>query len=241
MTIEIPQNPLPIVVAHRGGTEFNTEEGLQAYAELRKYGILQWECDIQFDKFNVPFLMHDDTIDRTTTGTGQCDDIDVLHTAARLDDGHLIPTLARFLEYALLRGAYCYIEPKHTPTIAQATTVINLIHSYEMGERCVLQSASKTILNVYRGIDKIDIGYSLNTGNTIADVKAYGDMHFQQLSITTFEEMQAFKDAGISVIGWMADTPEDWTLYKEWPLYAIASNRPVAFQCWRDWTTYGQH
>ncbi|HAP4931498.1 TPA: glycerophosphodiester phosphodiesterase family protein [Enterococcus faecalis] len=67
-------------VAHRGATTRAPENTLEAINEAANYGYYGVEIDVRCSKDGVPFLMHDDTLDRTTTGTG----IDENYTLAEL-------------------------------------------------------------------------------------------------------------------------------------------------------------
>lgn len=56
--------------AHRGATVFAPENSLEALQEAVVHGYGAVEIDIQMSTDNQIFLMHDPTIDRTTSGTG---------------------------------------------------------------------------------------------------------------------------------------------------------------------------
>jgi len=61
-----PLPPKPLIIAHRGAAHLVPENTLVS-AELA-YNLTcdGWEIDIQISKDGVPFLMHDDTLERTT-------------------------------------------------------------------------------------------------------------------------------------------------------------------------------
>src|SRR5215212_3397398 len=60
----------PIIVAHRGLHETHTENSLGAFKAAWESGIIWCECDVHLSSDDVPVVIHDDTVDRTTTGTG---------------------------------------------------------------------------------------------------------------------------------------------------------------------------
>ncbi|MHA1427425.1 MAG: glycerophosphodiester phosphodiesterase family protein [Candidatus Helarchaeota archaeon] len=69
ITGDLPAKPL--VVAHRGASHLAPENTLIAgelAANLSAYG---WEIDIQISYDGIPFLMHDDTLKRTTNVSAQ--------------------------------------------------------------------------------------------------------------------------------------------------------------------------
>jgi glycerophosphoryl diester phosphodiesterase len=89
-----------LVVAHRGDWRNAPENSLQAIKNCIALGVDMVEIDIQKTKDNQLILMHDETLDRTTTGSGRVKDwtLDSLKRL-RLRNGlgrpthHTIPTL----------------------------------------------------------------------------------------------------------------------------------------------------
>jgi len=64
-------NPYVMVVAHRGSLTSAPENSLQAIKNAIATGADMVELDVRFTKDRIPVLMHDETIDRTTTGKGK--------------------------------------------------------------------------------------------------------------------------------------------------------------------------
>ena len=60
----------PLVVAHRGFSARAPENTLVAYRLAIEVGAEMAECDVHLSADGVPVLMHDDTLDRTTNGSG---------------------------------------------------------------------------------------------------------------------------------------------------------------------------
>lgn len=58
--------PKPDIIAHRGGAYLGPENTIEVAKQSLKYGIVGWEIDIQVSYDGVLFLMHDDTLTRTT-------------------------------------------------------------------------------------------------------------------------------------------------------------------------------
>lgn len=74
------------LVAHRGGGILAPENTLAALREGHARGYRAVEFDVMLAKENVPVLMHDDTLERTTSGRGAVPDFDATQLAA-LDAG----------------------------------------------------------------------------------------------------------------------------------------------------------
>ncbi|KAL1005752.1 hypothetical protein UPYG_G00063530 [Umbra pygmaea] len=58
------------MVAHRGGGHDAPENTMAAIREAHRNGATGVELDLEFTSDGVPILMHDETVDRTTNGSG---------------------------------------------------------------------------------------------------------------------------------------------------------------------------
>lgn len=61
--------PYPRWVAHRGAGKLAPENTLAAFRVGAAMGYRMFECDVKLSADGVPFLLHDDTLDRTTNAT----------------------------------------------------------------------------------------------------------------------------------------------------------------------------
>ena len=60
----------PIIVAHRGNSRYAPENTLAAFREAIEIGAGAIETDLHLSADGYPVLMHDDLLDRTTSGKG---------------------------------------------------------------------------------------------------------------------------------------------------------------------------
>lgn len=60
----------PRWIAHRGAGKEAPENTLAAFRLGAEHGFRAFECDVKLSADDVPFLLHDDTLDRTTSGHG---------------------------------------------------------------------------------------------------------------------------------------------------------------------------
>lgn len=99
------QGKYVLVAAHRGDWRYAPENSIQAIENAIKMGVDIVEIDLQKTKDGQLILMHDATLDRTTTGKGKVSDwtIDSIRTL-RLKNGISIKTIHKVptLEEALL-------------------------------------------------------------------------------------------------------------------------------------------
>lgn len=93
----------PLVSAHRGGPmPAYPENALATFEHTLRYAPVLIECDVRLSRDSVLVMMHDDTLDRTTTGTGPVSE----HTLAELRS-------------LLLEDEYGIITPFRIPTLAE--------------------------------------------------------------------------------------------------------------------------
>ena len=102
-------NQTPKISAHRGGGDLKgyPENCIESFAFLAKQMPVVIECDIDLTKDSVLVMMHDQTLDRTTTGTGKLIDKTYAELAPfRLEDnmGNLTPYTIPTLEQVLRWG-----------------------------------------------------------------------------------------------------------------------------------------
>lgn len=115
-TTSASMEPCPSLVAHRGGFETppNTNENsMAAFERAADIGVWAIETDVWFTKDMVPVVMHDETLDRTTDGTGKVSDYTYAQLRQfRLNNGERIPTLKQVLELIKKRDIWGFIEYK---------------------------------------------------------------------------------------------------------------------------------
>jgi len=61
----------PLSVAHRGHSIAYPENTLEAYRKAIELGVEMIECDVNISRDGTLVMMHDPTLDRTTSGTGR--------------------------------------------------------------------------------------------------------------------------------------------------------------------------
>ena len=72
----MPSNPWlrdhrPLSIAHRGHSIAHPENTLEAYRKAIELGVEMIECDVNITREGKLVMMHDSTLDRTTTGSGR--------------------------------------------------------------------------------------------------------------------------------------------------------------------------
>ena len=95
-----PKHEHPLVLAHRGGLDDYDDNSVGGFADALARGILGAETDVRLSKDGELVIMHDDTVDRTTNGSGRVDEKTIAElTALRLRrSGECVPTFRQFCE-----------------------------------------------------------------------------------------------------------------------------------------------
>uniref|UniRef100_UPI0037E84AD2 glycerophosphodiester phosphodiesterase 1-like n=1 Tax=Semicossyphus pulcher TaxID=241346 RepID=UPI0037E84AD2 len=119
-----PSGGVP-VVAHRGGSHDAPENTLAAIREASRNGAIGVELDLSFTADGVPVLMHDETVDRTTNGSGPVSKLHFvqlkrLDAAARhrLKDkfsGEKVPTLQEAVQECIRHQLTIFFDVKGQP------------------------------------------------------------------------------------------------------------------------------
>ena len=98
----------PLLSAHRGGPEPGyPENALETFEHSLAYAPCLIECDVRKTADSVLVMMHDETVDRTTTGTGRVEDLTFneirsLHLVDNegVETPYRVPTFAEVLHWA---------------------------------------------------------------------------------------------------------------------------------------------
>jgi glycerophosphoryl diester phosphodiesterase len=122
-TVNSENWPYPTWIAHRGAGKLAPENTLAAFKLGASHGYRMFECDVKLSADGVPFLLHDDTLNRTTTGKGiagqqtwaALSQLDAGSWHSRSFAGEPLPTFANIAQFCLKNGYFLNIEIKPTP------------------------------------------------------------------------------------------------------------------------------
>lgn len=140
-------------INHRGYNQIAPENTLPAFRLSRLMGFRYVETDIQFTKDDVPVLLHDPTVDRTSNGEGKLNDL-TWEEVRKLDFGSWkstyysdtkIPSLEEFLALCQEIGLIPYIELK-TGTRQQIDQVVSMVNRYGFSETATFISFAPACL-----------------------------------------------------------------------------------------------
>ena len=115
--------PYPRWIAHRGAGKLAPENTLAAFRLGAQCGYRAFECDVKLSRDDVPFLLHDDTLDRTSNGHGDAGaqpwselaQLDAGTWHSRNFAGEPLASFAAIAAFCLRNGHALNIEIKPSP------------------------------------------------------------------------------------------------------------------------------
>jgi glycerophosphoryl diester phosphodiesterase len=115
--------PYPTWIAHRGAGQLAPENTLAAFRAGAALGWRAFECDVKLSADGVPFLLHDDTLERTTDAAGSAGDLswsdlsrlDAGGWHSRVHAGEPPPSLDAVAAFCLRNGHLLNLELKPVP------------------------------------------------------------------------------------------------------------------------------
>lgn len=240
----------PFPVAHRGGTERYAEDTGNAYLDTAaNIGVRFWENDVRFTADDVPVIMHDETVDRTTDGTGNVADLTYAQIAAmRTSDDQPVPTLRDFINDESAMKAYAFVEPKTMPTEDQWTAFVSAIKSRDGkgGPRPVISSFDPAVL------DQVAVrmpGYTRALIQSVgdadpADITPHASILLKHHDAITAGRLTKWTAAGLKVYAWAdpaADPQSEWERIAGYSTDSSAGSvtgyitaTPAAYLAWRN-------
>jgi glycerophosphoryl diester phosphodiesterase len=153
----------PLVIAHQGGDGVWPGETMFAYQHAADLGVDVLEMDIHITKDGKLILMHDETVDRTTDGTGEIesmtlDEIKKLDAAYDWspDEGKTFPYRGQGLQVAALEEVFSAFPDKHMTieikktNASMAKPFCDLIRKHNMQDKVLVASFHDDRLKEFR-------------------------------------------------------------------------------------------
>jgi len=210
----------PLIVAHRGLHHSHPENSHAAFRAAWQAGIEWCECDVHLDRFDRPYILHDDSLDRTTTATGPI----AAHDWRQLADVHLrgadglptnerLPPLDAVVGYMTPRQALL-VEMKVPMTWKNDTGVFWLM--FQRRARWMLQSFDRAFIESVPASIRFGNEYLVPTALLVdaatfspeaaaADVTA---VHVEHTALTA-ATVALLRGAGKGVGAWTVNTEAD--------------------------------
>lgn len=132
--------PYPRWIAHRGAGKLAPENTLAAFRLGAEYGYRMFECDAKLSADGVPFLLHDATLERTSSGRGIAGElpwaalsqIDAGAWHSRRYAGEPLASLEGLIRFCLANRYALNIEIKPTPGVERLTGEVVARHTAQL-------------------------------------------------------------------------------------------------------------
>jgi len=235
----------PMVIAHQGGEGLRPSNTLIAFENAVALGVDVLEMDVHSTADGALVLIHDDTVDRTTDGTGRVNDF-TLAELQQLDAGEYwtaddgattpyrgqgvrIPTLDEVL--TAFPQMKFNIEIKQVePSIA--ASLCEALRAHDLTDRTLVASFHPTAMNEFRAAcpevatsmveDEIRPFFILNTVFLAFQVPEYsGSLH-----VLTPRFVRGAHGNNVAVHPWTIDDPADMARFLDMGVDGIITDRP---------------
>ena len=149
------------VIAHRGASKYVPENTMAAFQKAHDLRCHFIECDVGLSQDNIPIIIHDDTLDRTTNGSGRITERSYEYIKS-LDAGSWkgaeftdlkVPTLQELLNWHTVTRGWINLEIKQVavesvPLIV--ATVLTEIQKARFQENIVISSFQFEIMMAFK-------------------------------------------------------------------------------------------
>jgi glycerophosphoryl diester phosphodiesterase len=203
------------------------------------------ELDVHLTRDSQVVVIHDPTVDRTTSGTGRVLDLALAEVRAlsagfstRFGDswaGERVPLLAEVL--ALCRGrARVMIEMKHEAVTddaeggLEARTVAEVRRAGMTDEVALISFDRRALLRCRELAPEMTRGHLFSRATVdevLAGVREIdGPLAMPEKGMLSEELSERARGAGIRLATWVVDDPAELRALSRFDLYGIGSNRP---------------
>lgn len=238
---ELINSQRPLIIAHRGDSLTAPENTLPAFQAAVDVGSDLVELDYVHSSDGVPFVIHDDTLDRTTDAkqifggekitlqSKSVKELERLDAGAWFDPkftGTKLPTLEAALD-TIQKGSMTLIERKE----GEPKTLIDLLRKNDLLESVVVQSFDWEFLAECHALaPELVLGAlgakELSTSK-LDEIKKSGakivGWHYLYLSR---QRIGMIHDAGLKSWAWTVDEPRWATRLVKWGLDGVITNMP---------------
>lgn len=236
-----PRWPYPRIVAHRGGGALAPENTLAAIDTGAGRGLKMIEFDAKLSADNVVFLLHDDTVDRTSNGRGAAArksyaELATLDAGSWFDArfaGERMPTLAQVHERCAAHGLAANIEIKPCPgrdtatgrlvaqeaeRLWQGSGLPPLLSSFSIDALAAARDAQPSLP---RGLL---FGAVPNDWRKLTGALACVSLHADHRRLDA-PLVQAIKAAGLFILAYTVNEPERARTLARWGVDTICTDR----------------
>ncbi|MDX1957390.1 MAG: glycerophosphodiester phosphodiesterase family protein [Leptospiraceae bacterium] len=235
-----------LIIAHRGLSGDYPENTILSFRKAVEFEIPMIELDITLSSDLVPVVIHDDSLDRTTSGSGLVREKEISELKS-LDAGvwfhkdfigERIPTLDEVLTLIKDSETDLNIEIKSGDYDLREIEriALSLVEKYALVDRVVFSSFDKEILVKLRKLSpKLNLAYLIeNEVDSIELIKFYEDFGLSSINISKelvgTELHKKIYDLNLPVLVYTINHFEEYYELQKWNIKGIFTNYATYFQ-----------
>ena len=246
--------PYPLVIAHQGGDGLWPGDTLFAFEYAAELGVDVLEMDLHITRDGVLVINHDETVDRTTNGSGNIEDMTLVELKAldagynwSGDDGQTFPYRGMGITIPTLEEIF-QAFPDYRMTIeikttehSMAASFCNMIRAYSMQDQILVASFLDERMAEFRQVCPEVAASSTRRETTVFVLmsKVYlGRLYSPSfialqvpeessgITVMTPQFVRASHERNLHVEPWTIDDPQRMKLYIDWGVDGIITDRP---------------
>jgi glycerophosphoryl diester phosphodiesterase len=228
-TAPLPSLPGGLILGHRGASADAPENTLRAFRLAIEQGADGIEFDVQPSADGVPVVIHDDTVDRTTRGSGMVAAL-TWSALAALDagGGEPVPCLDDVAAWAGGAGAWLNIELK-APGVEAAS--VEVLRRHGLLGRTVFSSFDPAVVAAVGRVAPASRRFLLTVAWNAATREALGACGAGGVCLqdraATAATLRELAGHGLPVVVWTVDDPLRMEQLLRAGVAAVISNYPA--------------
>ena len=203
-----------LIIAHRGGKALGPENTIATMNRSLVVGADGIEMDVHCCFGKDPVVIHDETIDRTTNGSGEVAKMSIESIQQyEVEGGEKVPSLVQVLEEMRQKKPTLFIELKHPDAAMPTAKIVDHFireRGYPYNQIIIISFMHQLLARIHAKYPKLITGASLqHVSDTLAAPAAHSGSQYILAPIDELTE--AFvKDArshSLRVVTWGCDDP----------------------------------
>lgn len=222
-----------LIIAHRGGKALGAENTLATMKRGLAAGANAIEIDVHATLNNEPVVVHDATIDRTTSGSGEVAKLSLSEIQRyHAGDNQRIPSLIEVLDEMALAGPRIFIDLKHPKAALPTAKLVDHYtrnKGYMRGQIVIISALHQLLAMVHQSYPKVVTGAGLaKLPDGLAAAGEYTNSNYILPSIDIVNEafMEDARKRRLKVITWTCDSAEEIARARQLDVHGVITSDP---------------
>lgn len=235
------------IISHRGAAALAPENTLSAMRIAFDQGVDFVEADLHLTADNVPVLMHDATLDRTTNGSGAVS-AHSLEQVRALDAGSWfgaefagepVPTLEEFLDELAPTNSRALIELKGVWSDEQVSAAVGMLSERYLVDRVAFESFELENLERLSLLAPEYARVMLTRNWETATLETAAALNVSAIGARAavfeadYDLIDEARILGIGTMLYTLNTPAQWTNARARGVDLVITDDPLALEAWR--------